>query len=226
MFIVIVGKDYEARAKAREKAAKGLPLAVIEPSDSLVSELLERAQGDSLFGEESAYLLRGLLTTQEDLDAILPDLAQSPNVFIFEEETLLKERKDTVKDAGGEIIETKGEAKGMPEFNLFALADALGKRDRKGLWLLLTRAIREGYEPEEIAGVLHWQARSMLAAAKAKGVAETGMKEFTYTKAKRQSANFKPQELTDLSRRLITLYHDGHRGDDMGLLLERFALSL
>lgn len=226
MLIVIVGKDYEGRARLREEASRGMSLAVVESSDTLVQDLLEKSEGTSLFGGVQAYLLRGLLSSEEGVDAILGDLAKSSNLFVFEEESLLKDKKDEVKDAGGEVREAKSAASGLPEFNLFALADALGKRDRKGLWILLARAIRGGFEPEEIAGVLHWQARSMLAAAQAKSVAETGMKEFTYAKAKRQSANFKPQELTALSRTLISLYHDGHRGDDMGLLLEKFALNL
>lgn len=226
MLVVIVGKDYAARERARKVAAEGLLPTLVEASDSLVSDLAEKAGGASLFGEKSAYLVRAILGGWDDLAEILPALAQSDNIFIFEEESLLKAQKDAVKNAGGEVIEGKTEKTVERSFNLFALADALGARDRKKLWLLLTNALREGHEPEEIAGVLHWGARSMLAARGAHSAESAGMKSFTYAKAKKQAMNFTPKELTALSRRLVTLYHEGHRGDDMALLLEQFALSL
>ncbi len=227
MLIAIVGKKYEAREKLRKEAAGSLPVALCERSDTLSSELLEKAAGASLFGGESAYLVRGILEEgAEEFLSLLPELVRSPHLFILEEEGLLKAGKDAVIEAGGKVLEAKKEAAAEQSFNLFALADSLGSRDKKKLWLLLVRALRGGYEPEEIAGVLHWGARSMLAAVNAKSMESTGMKSFTYTKAKRQAANFTPKELASLSRHLVALYHEGHRGDDMALLLERLALSL
>lgn len=225
MLVAIIG-PYEARVELREKEKGTLALSDIEHSERLVQELLEKAQGASLFGERYGYRLANLLSRDDSLDEVLPHLSDSPHLFLIEEDKLLKNKKELLAEAGARVFEAGGErAVPSEHFNLFALADAMGGRDRKKLWLLLTKALQDGYEPEEIAGVLHWQARAMLAASRASSAREAGLKEFVYGKAKRYGSLW-GADLSELSRTLLSVYHQGHRGDDMALLLERFALKL
>ncbi len=170
-------------------------------------ELANIASTPALFGGDQTYRLVGALAGErgEEFLDLAEELVESPHTFIFEEEKLLKKPTDILKKAGVklEIHEPK---KKEESFNMFALAQVFGTRDRKKLWIMLMKASRAGAAPEAVAGMLHWKVRDMIA----KGSS-------AYTK----------QELARISRVLVALYHDSHRGaGELELLLERFALAL
>jgi hypothetical protein len=122
-------------------------------------------------------------------------LAESPHTFIFEEEKLLKAPTEVLKKAGAKIEVAKKEEKKEYKFDQYGLTTALANKDRKQLWLRLSKALREGEKPEAVAGLLAWKARAMRDA--------------------------------ELSRKIVFMYHDSHRGaGDLALLLEKFALKL
>ncbi|OGC88751.1 hypothetical protein A2419_03255 [Candidatus Adlerbacteria bacterium RIFOXYC1_FULL_48_26] len=172
-----------------------------------IEELADIASTPTLFGGSQTYKLAGAIAGErgEEFLELADGLVESPHTFIFEEEKLLKKPTDILKKAGAklEIHEPK---KKEETFNMFALATVFGTRDRKKLWLMLNKASRAGAAPEAVAGMMHWKVRDMMA----KG-----------------SSTYKKEELQKISRTLVTLYHDSHRGaGDLELLLERFALKL
>ena len=112
-------------------------------------------------------------------------------------------------------------------FNVFTLTDALQARDRKRLWLVYGEAIRSGIEPENVSGTLHFSVKQMLNVATASTAEATGLTPFQYAKAKRGACLFTVAELVALSRTLVQVYHDAHRGRcDLALALERWVLSV
>lgn len=170
-------------------------------------ELANLASTPALFGGAQTYRLVGALTGErgEEFLELAEGLVESPHTFIFEEEKLLKKPTDILKKAGAKL-EVHEPKKKEETFNMFALAQVLGARDRKKLWIMLMKASHADAAPEALAGMMHWKVRDMLV----KGST-------TYTK----------EELVRMSRTLVTLYHDSHRGaGDLELLLERFALRL
>ena len=199
MLRIIVGKPEKliTTLNARER---------LDVKTLTVDELMALASTDSLFGGERSFVVDGLLADPESGADVL-DVAEafvaSPHEFIFEEEKLLKKPTDKLTKAGAKIEVFDG-GKKAEAINVFALADAMAARDRKRLWLLMTKALQGGVAPENIAGILAWKARDM--AAKRQGnLAETRA----------------------LSRRLVTMYHDSHRGaGELSLMLEHFALTL
>ncbi len=199
MLRVIVGKPEKliTTLNARER---------LDVRTLTVDELMALASTDSLFGGARSFVVEGLLADPE-LGADVLDVAEafvtSPHEFIFEEEKLLKKPTDKLTKAGV-TIEVFESAKKAEAINVFALADAMAARDRKRLWLLLHKALGSGVAPENVAGILAWKARDMV--------------------AKRQG---NVGELKKMSRRLVTMYHDSHRGGgELGLMLEHFALTL
>jgi hypothetical protein len=220
MMYVSIGGDVKQRAALRRKLYKG---ALEElPSDISPEELAALAGTPSLLGETRAFFMRGVFASKKKADEeeeseeesgalkdALPSLAEglvaSPHVFIFEEDKILAKPLAAFQKAGAKITDLGKEEK-KAELEIFALAGALQKRDRKALWLLLMEALRQGIQPENIAGILAWKARTMLAGAR--------------TPAERT-------QLEKLSRELVVMYHDSHRGaGDLALLMERFALTL
>ncbi len=220
MLIVIAGGDANGRADMRKKFVRG---SVEELNTEVLSaeELAAMASTQTLTGETFAFLIRSAFFAgkseegeeespkakdfQDGLLEIAGGLAQSPHTFVFDEEKLPVKIARALEEAGAKIeLLEKPEKK--EEFNVFGLADALAKRDRKTLWLLLIKALRTGLAPENIAGVLAWKARTMLASARTPGDREW---------------------LQKVSRDLVVMYHDAHRGaGELGLLLEKFVLNV
>src|SRR3989344_8331379 len=165
----------------------------------------------------------------EALEAVLAlasELAESPNVFVLLEGKLLASAAKTLKQYATQYEEVAS-ASVSEKFNIFALADALARHDRKSLWVLFLRAQNAGLKPEEIIGTLFWQIKSMRLAARTKNADEAGLKPFVYTKAKRGAEKFKLGELDALSRSLVMLYHDAHFGKlDIDIALERWVLGV
>lgn len=164
-------------------------------------ELVSLASTEALFGGAQTFVLEGALNSErgEEFLDLLEVFAESPHTFVFKEEKLLKAETEALTKAGAKIEKPAqgGSASGRKEyrFDNFGAAEALGKKDKKGLWLALMMSWRAGEKSEAVAGLLCWKARQM------KNVA--------------------------LSRELVRLYHDSHRGaGELELLLERFALKL
>ena len=203
MLIVIVGKAGE-RGVARRKRGKGFEEL---PADTITAEEIATLAGTpTLTGEKQAFLLVGALAGErgEELLDIAEGLAESVHTFVFEEEKILKASLTKLEKSGA-VIDVLKTAKTEEAFNVFALAGAMSARNRKKLWLLLIEAFRKGIAPENIVGVLAWKARSACAAARGP----------------------ERERLERLSRELVVMYHESHRGGgDLGLLLERFALTL
>ena len=211
---------------AQGRASEGVENVSIENYDQGI--LRDSAQATSLFAGVQVVLID---TLSEDGDAFaslleeVPLLAESANIFVVIEGTLLAAPKKIFTEHATDMIEVKkatGEA-----FNGFALADALLRRDKKSLWILLVEARRNGLSSEEIIGTLFWQLKILRLAERTKSPEEAGQKPFVYNKAKRALSLFKKGELDTLSRDMLALYHDGHMGKrDIEIALEQWVLSL
>ena len=155
-------------------------------------------------------------------------LASSENVFIFLEDELVKaELKELEKFAEKVQKFSVAAAQSQRPFNIFSLTDSLGRRDKRGLWLLYQKALAQGFPPEEIHGVLFWQMKAMLAASLTKTAEEAGFKPFVFLKAKNFAGNFLPAELKTLLSKMVAIYHNAHLGGpDLDVALENLILEI
>tara|TARA_B100001179_G_C18506440_1_gene366611 strand:- start:183 stop:860 length:678 start_codon:yes stop_codon:yes gene_type:complete len=177
----------------------------------------------SLFGDKELYVIHDLARNLE-LKSILPSFAESENIIIFSEESVTKpitatfeKNKTVVKDFGKEV---KAKEKGLPVFNL---ADELGKRDKKNLWLLFQELVTE-VSPEEIHGILFWQIKNMMLVKTSKE--NPGLAPFVYTKNKNYANNYSAQELKDLSQRFTHIFHTRDSYSTLDIEIEKIILSL
>lgn len=140
----------------------------------------------------------------------MAELVSSPNLFIVKEGDLSAKIKKTLTKHAEDITECVAKQKTeKPGFQIFDLANSLGARDRKNLWLGYQRVLRDGIAPEEIANILMWQVRMMLQVSTG---ATEDIKPFVLGKAKNFLKNYSPKELNDLSFALVELYHEARRG--------------
>jgi DNA polymerase III delta subunit len=172
--------------------------------------------------------------------------AVSPNIFIFAESSIDKASLKKIEKNAEKIQEIKGikgsagtgagisagisagatAIKSKNDFKIFDLADALGERDKKNLWALYRRAIDSGKAPEEIHGIFFWQVKSMILASRSTSAGSAGLNPFVFGKAKRYAEHFEKDDLMHMLERLISIYHDAHRGmGDFEMALEIFILK-
>lgn len=185
--------------------------------------------GSSLFGAVQVTVLdtlsEGDVELLEDVLEELEAMRDSKNQFILIEGALsapLQKKVEARSTSATEISVKAGE-----KFSTFSMADALLRRDKKSLWLLLVEARERGVSNEEIAGILFWQLKVLRLAGKTKSPEEAGQKPFPYQKAKRALGNFKEGETEKLSGELLSIYHDGHLGKvDLSTALERWILTV
>lgn len=238
MIYFFYGQD---KAKIHKKASKVFEsLRAKKPDASFFSFDAENistgafegvALSQGLFEKKVVVYFRNILS-ESDLEkkilSEIPNMAKSENIFIWTEYHLLKEPLSLLKkNSEKSDIEEKDDFKAKKEeFNMFALAEAFGKRDKKNLWALYQKARAKG-SAEEIHGILFWQLKCIALASSSKTATEADLKPFVFSKAKSFAKNFSPDEIKKLSEKLVEIYHNAHRGKmELDLALEEFILSL
>jgi len=233
MLEIYFGNDTDAVRKAvmtrvQSLETAGVEMATIDKERYVPGVLQDRVGATSLFGGSLGFVVdqpQSDTAFLEESDGQLEAMAASPHVFLVIEDTLLAAgKKKYTKHA--EVVE---EFKKVAEerFNTFALTDALLKKDKKQLWMLLQQAKMAGQSAEEIIGVLWWQLKTMRLVAQTSSPVEAGLKDFPYNKAKRALTLFAEGEVERLSRSLLAVYHDGHAGKrDIDAALEVWVLEV
>ena len=233
MLKVFYGND---TVKVREAALsfidgeleKEASLETIDADNYEPGVFADAAGGVSLFGGETLYLIDTPSTDKEMYEDVVDKLetfAASDHTFVIIEGSLLAPEKKKFAKHAKSLEEFKASA--GERFNTFALADALSRKDKKSLWLLLHEARLSGIALEEIVGVLWWQLKTLRLAALTQSASEAGLKPFPYQKAKRSLSKFKENELENLSRSLLSLQHDSRLGlNELDVALERWVLRV
>lgn len=193
--------------------------------------------GQGLFSSKYIIFLDRVtenMEAKEQLVDLIPAMAESDNIFIVHESKLTAELKKLFEKHAEKMVEVEEKPKGASwgskkteDFNIFALADAVGERNAFKAWSIYRQAVDAGHEPESIIGTLFWQVKSMKVAATAKTATEAGVSPFVFSKAKKAAGNYAPEQIDVFMSKLITIYHDAHRGlCDPELAIERAMLSL
>lgn len=231
MFVVFLGSDtvkvrHSAHTFAEKKRNEGYAILSVTSQSYQPGQLRENAQAASLFGERQCVILDGFSEQKETFDALLEDaplLAESPHIFVALEEQLSALEKKRLIQHATEVNDITGNK--PDRFNTFALADALLRRDKKSLWVLLQSATRRGISFEEIVGTLFWQIKAIRLAKRTRSADAAGLKPFVYKKA--CAASFSLDEADAVSRQLLQIYHDAHLGKVDGVIaLESLILKL
>jgi len=183
----------------------------------------ENVGGQGLFSSKYIIFLNRVTENaeaKEDLPDLIQIMNESTNIFILLEGKMNAELKKAVEKYAEKVVETGevqkpafgksvgiGNSGGKEEFNIFALAEALGSRNSLKSWTIYRRAVDSGMEKEAIIGMLFWKIKSMIIAS--------------------NTSNYSDKELNILLTDLIKIYHDGHRGlVDSELAVERMMLGL
>lgn len=159
----------KARALAGSLRARKPDASLVEmDGDSWTAQSLEgHFGGQGLFSSRYIIFLNrvaGNAEAREELPGFIPAMKESPNIFIILEGKLNAELRRAVDKHADKAVEcdlNTEDAKPRDGFNVFAIASAVGRKDSIGAWKAYRQAIDRGIEPENIAGVLFWKAKSM-----------------------------------------------------------------
>lgn len=166
---------------------------------------------------------------KEEILDFIPAMKESTNIFIVLEGTLNVELKKIFEKSAEKMVlceEKTAIKKGFGDFNIFVLGDALGEKKFMNAWVLYRKALEKGLEVESILGTIFWQMKSILLASRSSSASEAGLSPFVFNNCKRFARNYSTAELENTLRKLITIYHDGHRGlVDMEVGVERWVVS-
>lgn len=199
----------------------------LEGEDFSPVQLEEFVYSQGLFEKKYVVVLDKILENVEAKAYMLENtknVGESENVFILIEEKIDASTLKKLEKVSEKVEEHN--AREQRPYNMFALTDALGERNKKKLWLLYTEALRDGKECEEIHGLFVWQVKSMILASTSANANDAGMKPFPYNKAKGYASNFTREELRALSQKLLDLLYESRRTKDLGVELERFVLNI
>ncbi len=234
MIYVFYGTDREGIIKKTDSLLKSifvknpdLSYERFDVDNFDLGKLRDLSESQSLFGNKTAVIFDQIIEENESVTESLSHLATSGNIFIIRENKILKpELKKLEKYA--EKIEEINERAGKKEiFNVFALGDAVGERNKKNAWVLYQKGIFSGLASEQLFWVVVGQVRNMLTAVKTKNANESGLHPFVYGKAKGFLKNYKEEELERLSKKLVIGYHNARRGEgEIETLLEKTILTL
>lgn len=167
MLYLYTGTDRDkvrtALQKSIESAAKGARSVRITDAHS-PDDLRAALQGGGMFAEKRVVIFENVLLHEEMgpllLDT-LPILKDSEELFyILEEKIDAATRKRLEKFA--EKSERFDAAKRAEDRTVFALANALKRRDKKALWVGYLNELSKGAAPEMLHGILFWAAKDML----------------------------------------------------------------
>lgn len=215
-------------------------LIKIGDEDLNANQIDELVGGQALFSSKYIVYFYRTFDNKENKEIIiknLKEIAGSDNIFIFAEGKMDKTALTKIEKYAEKVQEfikpektlNKKEKLALigEKIDFFEFADALGRRDKRGLWVLYQDALAEQVPAEEVHGIFYWQVKSMLLAKKCKNAEEAGMKSYPFQKAREYSRNYKDGELEKISSNLVSMYHEAHRGNqDFFIALEKFILEL
>lgn len=137
--------------------------------------------------------------------------------------------KEIEKISLGGSIEAQ---KSLSGYSPFAVADAVGERNKRNAWLALQQARMAGVPDEEVFWKMAWQIKTLLLVKKSSDMSvkdlekETGLHPFVVKKALANLKNFAPGELEEMSYKAIEFYHKARISIvDWEVGLERLLIS-
>lgn len=244
MLHLVCGDDVEkAERKFRTLVLgatdKGDHLIRVNAEDSVVETLQEQLASQTLLTARCVVAVREALDIAEVLSFVeekLHHIVTSDHTFIFLEADPSKKLISSVERAEGEthcftIPKEKKEVMAREEKEkfrrVFVLTDALGRRDRKGLWVGYQKMLLKGVSAEEIFWKFWWMVKNLALATESGNAKEAGLNPFVFNKTKKFAEAFSPKEIQEKARGLVSVWHDAHQGrNDFPLALEQFILGV
>lgn len=192
--------------------------------------VLELLNSQGLFSKKYIVVLDNLLSKHieiDEKDGFLPLMKNSEHIFFVIDDILSDSNIEVLKKISEKLTIFENKEVKKENFNIFDLANFLGRKDKKNLWVGYIKAIDNGVSVEEVLGILFWQVKNIVLVKKTKNQKETGLSPFVYKNAIAFSKNWEDGEILNLADKLIQVSDDVRSGEGEGeILLERVLLTI
>ncbi len=229
MIELFFGTDYDTIHSAIEKIVhtyegQGFSKKNVSGEEYGEEEMLEMLLGEDLFSSRQIIVVSGILKFPSVVEVLCAwqEGDHPTKKIIWRESTVLATDKKIFKKAGIVLQEYKKTS--IKDNRIFQLTDQLANRNTKQFWMSYQTLLQDGVSAHHMIGLLWWQMKTMILVAQSKE--NPGLAPFVYTKTKKAIQNYTPQELHEKAKMLVALYHRGHAGDAIEILLEKFILSI
>jgi len=209
MIYSIVGTEKKKREQAMAVLAKHGTASVHIYSEHIAA-LKPLVEAQSLFGVTIVVLLEqtmDLASSREVVVDLLPDMKESPNIFIVDEPFADANRVKKLEKYSEKVFDCREpKEEGVSPF---PLCKAFARRDKKTAWAEWMK-IRDIESGEAIHGALWWQ-----------------MKMVWEDTLSGRPTKFTKDECQEISKRILRASLDAHRGKkDLKVELESIILSV
>ena len=207
MLYLYTGTDIDT-ARAAARAAAGEAAMRITDAHSIDDARTALLGGGMFMGPQTVIFDRVFAHDEmkELLFTSLSYMKIAPDFFYIVTEKLDAATQKVLEKNADETKKFDLARSAKADSDIFAIANALKKGDKKSLWVGLQRELMNGAAPEAIHGILFWAAKDMFLKSR-EGSGE-------HVRAKKLIASL--AELPHASRR---------RGEELSYSLERFLLS-
>lgn len=210
--------------KAGGDPAKAIRISDADINDTQSFEDLVFEQS-GLFGDIEYYIITDLARSL-DIKNTLGRFQQSPHYLFFSEESVTKPITTSFEKIGAtiQVFEKEEVEKKDGRNTIFILADLLGARDKKNLWMNYQQLL-SFTSVEEIIGILQWQLKNMLLIYRhPSGVAS--MKPFVFAKTQKHTTHYTEAEVRALLFALTKAFHSRDTHHTLEIQVEEIILGL
>lgn len=177
-------------------------------------ELLEIISNQGLFRSKKLFVLHGFLGVSDVSSWFFKNIEimfQSGHCFVLYEDKVLSPVLKKLTDAKIPVEkETTKTIQKTYSNEVFAITDALLRRDRKIAWVAYQRALKANKSAEEIIGLLWWQIKSLWLVSSMGP--KSGLKPFVYNKNKKALEKYSKREIRKLAKDIVDIYHESRLG--------------
>ncbi len=162
-----------------------------------IAMLDEYIGGQGLFSNKYIVLLDRLSENKEikeEFISKIKEISESENIFIIIEGKLDKATLSKIEKKAEKVVAFEIEEKNKikKDNNVFAIADAIGKKDKKTAWIMYREAIDRGEVVEALHGMVFWKIKTLILSG--------------------GNSVWSKSDLLKVLDELITIYHEARRG--------------
>lgn len=214
----------EMLLKLREKSGNEFSFFEITEDNFDESYFKQLATSHHLFGNKNLVILKRMLENEKISDYFikqLPNLAISPNIFIFWEKEVDEKNLSIFKQNAGKLWRFEEKNKQINDFAaasrktnklIFEFTDAFSRKLKRQSWLALQKAVLSGIDEEEIFWKLVWQVKNLIilknleSAPDKTAYKNIGIHPYVIEKTLKVLPLFSKKELEKIAKKLIDIY--------------------
>lgn len=228
MLYVLAGAPTKEKDREKKKLLLTFKSNVFFIDEDRFSDqlLFDSLYNENLFSTAEIFYIRNSLKKILEIGSIEPKkLADSKNIFIFDEDSSTKELEKKIKKIGGTYIEVEDTKKNssVSTPNVFLLTDFIFERNKKDSWMYYQKIKNE--DPYKILGMLFWAFKILAIVKDGKDSAHI-VKPFVKNKVSKNIHLWDTVTINGGLSQLVDLFHV-YRFDEEGLRMkiEEFLLE-